>query len=116
MDTAKISRPVLIETPRWIIAIFELPRALDGHPVIDVLWQVFKPRRKVWGKWKYKVIKTGQVTTVRDGYLDELDEVRKEMVGQATNYVPFNVPVQIAFGFMDFAKVSEWELLRAGAR
>lgn len=116
MDTANITHPVLTYAPRWIIAVFEIPRTFDGHPIIDVIWQVFKPRRRLIGGWRYKAVKTGQVVTVREGYMDDLDEVRREMVGQATNYVPFNVPIQIAFGFFDFAKVSEWELLRAGAR
>ena len=116
MTTAKTSHPVLTDAPRWIIAVFELPRTLDGNPIIDVLWQVFKPKRKLIGGWRYKVIKSGRVVTVRAGYFDDLDEVRKEMVAQATDHVPFSVPVQIAFGFFDFARVSEWELLRGGGR
>jgi len=108
------SRPVLTHQPRWIIAVFDLPRMVGDRPVLDVIWQVFKPRRKLFGGWYYKRVESSKTVTIPDD-LDRLEELRRVLAGIATEYVPFDVPIQIAFGFLDYAKVSEWEMLRGKA-
>lgn len=109
------TRPILTDDPRWIVAVLDTPELVHDTPVLDMVWQVWKPRKKWMGGWTYSLFRTGERVTITDDP-DRLNDVRMELAAEGLGRVPFDVPVQVAYGYWDLARVSEWEMLRGKAR